>query len=65
LRPFIGVIVQRASSLEANWTIKGVKYGRANRDMANAALATIVERMQHEFGLSDDRKLTKLGEVEG
>jgi hypothetical protein len=66
--PFIGVIVQRAiaaSSLEANWTIRGVKYGRANRDKANAALATIVERMQHEFSLSDDRKVTKLGEVEG
>jgi hypothetical protein len=66
--PFIGVIVQRAiatSSLEANWTIRGIKYGRANRDKADAALATIVERMQHEFSLSDDRKVTKMGEVEG
>jgi hypothetical protein len=65
---FIGVIVQRAiaaSSLEANWTIRGIKYGRANRDKANAALATIVGRMQHEFSLSHDRKVTKLGEVEG
>jgi hypothetical protein len=65
---FMGVIVQRAiaeSSLEANWTIRGIKYGRASRDKANAALATIVERMQHEFSLSHDRKVTKLGEVEG
>jgi hypothetical protein len=65
---FIGVIVQRAmaaSSLEANWTIRGIKYGRANRDKANAALATIVERMQHEFSLSDDRKVTKMGKFEG
>jgi hypothetical protein len=65
---FMGVIVQRAiaaSSLDANWTIRGIKYGRANRDKANAALATIVERMQREFILSDDRRVTKLGEVEG
>jgi len=65
---FIGVIVQRAiaaSGLEANWTIRGVKFGRADRNKASAALATIVERMQHEFSLSDDWKVTKLGEVEG
>jgi len=33
---------------------RGVKFGRANREKANEAIAIIVERMQREFRLSDD-----------
>lgn len=54
---FLGVIVERQmqrSRLDANWGVKGVRFGRADRDKSSKALARIVERMQHEFGLSDN-----------
>jgi hypothetical protein len=54
---FVGVIVQQTrpkSRFDANWLLRGVKYGRADRDKANEALAAIVERMQREFKLSGD-----------
>jgi hypothetical protein len=54
---FIGVIVQREtpkSRFDANWAIRGVKFGRADRDKSRQALATIVERMQREFNLAED-----------
>jgi hypothetical protein len=54
---FVGVIVERTkpkSRFDANWALRGVKFGRADRDKANLAISTIVERMQREFGLSDD-----------
>jgi hypothetical protein len=54
---FVGVIVQRtapASERDTNWAIRGIKYGAADRSKAQRALAGIVERMQHEFRLSDD-----------
>jgi len=49
---FVGVFVERMrpkSRLDANWDIKGVKFGRADRATASATLATVVERMQGEF----------------
>jgi hypothetical protein len=52
---FVGVIVQRESPkerLDANWAVKGVKFGKADRDKSSNALATIVERMQREFVLA-------------
>jgi hypothetical protein len=54
---FVGVIVQQTrpkSRFDANWAVRGVKFGRADRDKANEAIATIVERMQREFRLSGD-----------
>jgi hypothetical protein len=54
---FVGVIVQHntpQSHLDANWAIRGVKFGRADRPVADEALATVVERMQREFLLSKD-----------
>jgi len=54
---FVCIIVERAkpnSRLDANWGIRGVKFGKANRDKSNEALTSIVERMQHEFSLSED-----------
>jgi hypothetical protein len=53
--PFIGVVIERIDSAvasKANWTIKGVKYGKADRTKADSVLATIVERMQKEYDLA-------------
>jgi hypothetical protein len=54
---FVGVIVQREAPkarLEANWAIRGVRFGKADRDTSSVGLATIVERMQREFSLAAD-----------
>jgi hypothetical protein len=54
---FVGVIVQRETpkmQFDANWAIKGVRFGKADRDKSSLALATIVERMQREFSLAAD-----------
>jgi hypothetical protein len=54
---FVDVIVQRISPksrFDTNWAIKGVKFGKADREKANRAVTTVVERMQREFRLSDD-----------
>jgi len=54
---FVGVIVQRntpKSRLDPNWAIRGVKFGNADRKVADEALATVVERMQRELLLSED-----------
>ncbi len=54
---FVGVIVQRETPkarFDADWAIKGVLFGKADRDASSAALVTIVERMQHEFSLAAD-----------
>jgi hypothetical protein len=53
---FVGVIVQRKtpkSNLDPNWVIRGAKFGKADRKIADTALATIVERMQREFLLGE------------
>jgi hypothetical protein len=55
--PFVGVIVEqtkRSSLLEANWA-RGIKFGRADRNKASDAVNRIVERMQCDFNLPDDR----------
>ncbi len=55
---FVGVIVQQTkpkSRLETNWTVRGLRFGRADRAKVDKTLATIVERMQREFLLSDDQ----------
>jgi hypothetical protein len=54
---FVGVIVERSraqSKLDANWTIKGIKFGRADRDKTGQVVAAVVERMQLLYNLSDD-----------
>jgi hypothetical protein len=54
---FVGVIVQRTtpkSRFDSNWVLRGVKFGKADREKANEALTAIVARMQREFRLSDD-----------
>jgi hypothetical protein len=54
---FVGVIVQRETPkarFDANWAIRGIRFGKADRDKSGLALATIVERMQREFSLAAD-----------
>jgi hypothetical protein len=54
---FVDVIVQRItpkSRFDTNWALRGVKFGRADREKANQAVTSVVERMQREFRLSDD-----------
>jgi hypothetical protein len=53
----VGVIVQQTrpkSRFDANWVVRGVKFGRADREKVNEAIAGIVEAMQREYILSDD-----------
>src|ERR1039457_3031940 len=53
---FVGVVLQRSSPKSpggANWTIKGIKFGRAERDKCSAAINSIVEQMQREYEISD------------
>jgi hypothetical protein len=52
---FVGVVVQRETpkaTRDSNWAIRGVRFGKADRDKSIKALATIVERMQREFVLA-------------
>ena len=52
----IGIIVERvapASPGGANWIVKGVKYGKAERDRCGAAITNCVEEGQREFEYSD------------
>jgi hypothetical protein len=54
---FVGVIVRRTtpkSRFGANWTLRGVRFGKADREKANVAVTTIVERLQREFRVPDD-----------
>ena len=54
---FVGVIVQPTrpkSRFDANWVVRGVKFGRADREKVSEAIATIVESMQREYSLADD-----------
>jgi len=53
----VGVIVQRTkpeSPSDANWNIKGVRFGVVCREEAGRVLAIVVARMQQEFSLSAD-----------
>jgi len=53
---FVGVIIERiavASRGGVNWTVRGVRYGKANRDRCGAVLSHCVDQAQQEFELSD------------
>lgn len=55
---FVGVFVERTkrtSLSEANWALKGIKFGRADRKKAGDAVNRIIERLQSDFNLSNDR----------
>jgi CspA family cold shock protein len=52
----VGVIVERivpGSAGDANWIVKGVKYGKAERARCSVALSNCVEEGQREFEVSD------------
>jgi hypothetical protein len=53
----VGVIVQPIkpkSRFDANWAVRGVKFGRTDREKVSEAIAVVVERMQREFRLPGD-----------
>jgi hypothetical protein len=53
---FVGVIVRRKtpkSRLDATWELRGIKFGRTDRELAREVLTPIVERMQREFRLTE------------
>jgi hypothetical protein len=54
---FVGVLVERVepkSHTDPNWAIKGVRFGRADRDKAGKVLLTVVDEMQREFALAEN-----------
>lgn len=51
---FIGVWVEpclQRSVTDANWAIKGIQFGKADRARCSTALATVVKSMQKDFEL--------------
>src|SRR5258705_55765 len=55
---FVGVVIQRIepkSRTDPNWAVRGVRIGKGNGDKSGTVLATVVERMQREFGLTEDQ----------
>lgn len=53
---FVGVTLQQTTPKlrhDVNWRLRGVRFGSANRKIANEALTTIVERLQREFYLTE------------
>lgn len=56
---FVGVIIERVvpeTSVGANWAVKGVRYGRADRDRCEAALGMSLHEKQLEYTLTDEQK---------
>ena len=43
------------SRTDPNWAVRGVRFGKADRDKSGKVLATVVEQMQREFSLTDDQ----------
>jgi hypothetical protein len=55
---FAGVIVQRErpkGDSEVNWAIRGIRFGKADREKSREAVAIVVERMQRELSLAEDK----------
>ena len=53
---FLGVILEKKSPnsrRDANWQLRGAKFGTADRKIASEALATIVELMQQDVSITD------------
>jgi hypothetical protein len=54
--PFVGVVVERRtpkSRDDTNWAVRGIRFGKAERENCNAALSVIIERLKREFEISD------------
>jgi cold shock CspA family protein len=56
-RAFVGVIIERVVPEKpggANWAVKGVRYGRADRDRCEAALGMCLREKQRKYVLPDE-----------
>jgi hypothetical protein len=54
---FVSVIVEHQtpkSRLDPDWSVRGVRFGKADRKKVDEALSTIVKRMQQEIRLGND-----------
>jgi hypothetical protein len=55
-KALIAVIIERVvpkSPEGANWAVKGVKYGRAERDRCSGAISSCVQAIQRDFDISN------------
>jgi hypothetical protein len=52
-RGFLSVYIEPCPEDEvgSNWRVKGIKYGRANRDTCDAALLDIVRNLKERYAL--------------
>ena len=58
-KDFVGVIIMHArpqTRSAPNWAIRGIKFGRSDRQKAGQAVAAIVSRMQSEFKLKQQKQ---------
>jgi hypothetical protein len=58
-KDFVGVIIKHArpkTRSAPNWAIRGIRFGRSDRQKAGQAIAAIVSRMQSEFKLSQQKQ---------
>ena len=54
---FVGIIIERInpkSNGGANWMLKGVKYGNADRAKCDTAISGVVDQLQQEYTISDE-----------
>jgi hypothetical protein len=55
--PFVGVFIEHLapkSPEDANWAIKGIRFGRAERAKCSAVLTTVVNKMRGKFKLQHE-----------
>jgi hypothetical protein len=53
---FVDVLIERVkpqSRSAPNWTVRGIRFGKADREKSRKVVGTVVEEMQREFDLSD------------
>lgn len=53
---FVGAIIAecKKSEVAAGWTLRGVKYGKAPRHKCDAALATVIGKLQTQYVILAD-----------
>ena len=55
--PFVGVLIEHLapkSPEDANWAIKGIRFGRAERAKCSAVLTIVVNKMRGKFELQQE-----------
>jgi hypothetical protein len=53
---FVGVFLRRSlprSDEDTNWDVRGIRFGKAQREQCEAALSVIIARMKQEFEVVD------------